>query len=103
MAEKQAWVLRLKEEISNKEYDGVSLYLCDNEPIDFLTENLQQATIIYNKEQFIQETKDYDKYMIDEFGKDSIRNGGWEHISEHFDFVKVMLIYPKGAESEEKK
>lgn len=102
MTEKQAWVLRLKEEISNKEYDGVSLYLCDNESIDFLTNDLQQATIIYDKEHYIQETKDYDKHMIDKFGKDAVRNGGWEHISEHFDFAKVMLIYPKGADLEGK-
>lgn len=88
---KTAWVLRLKKDIAKVEFDGQDMFLCDDESIEFLTDDLQQATLIYDKEQYIKETKAYDKFMIERFGKECIRNGGWEHISKHFDFVEVML------------
>ncbi len=88
---KQAWVLRLKEEISSEELDGRPYYLCDDEATDFLTDSLQDAEIIWDKEQQIEQMKNYDEYMIEKYGKDSVRNFGWEHISKLFDFVKVEV------------
>lgn len=88
---KQAWVLRLKEEISSAELDGRPYYLCDDEATEFLTANIKKSEIIWDKEKQIQEMKHYDKYMIDKYGKDAIRNFGWEHISKWFDFVEVEV------------
>lgn len=88
---KQAWVLRLKEKISSEELDGKPYYLCDDEATDFLTDSIQDAEIIWDKEQRIRGMKEYDQYFIDEFGEDAIRNFGWENISKNFDFIEVEV------------
>lgn len=88
---KTAWVLRLKKDIARIEFDGQDMFLCDDESIDFLTNDLQQATIIYDKEKQIEDFKRHDKAIIDKFGEDAVRNFGWENISKKFDFVKVGL------------
>lgn len=88
---KNAWVLLLKEEVSSAELDGRPYYLCDDDSTEFLTENINKAEIIWNKEKQIQDMKNYDKYMIEKYGEDSIRNFGWQHISKLFDFVEVEV------------
>ncbi|HLR58888.1 MAG TPA: hypothetical protein VK094_00220 [Pseudogracilibacillus sp.] len=89
---RDAWVLRLKEEVSSEDLDGRPYYLCDNEATDFLTANVNRAEIIWDKEEQIQDMKNYDKHMIKKFGLDSIRNFGWQNISKNFDFLKVEVV-----------
>lgn len=88
---KEAWVLQLKQEVANADYEGEVLFLTDSEETDydFLTENLQEATIIFDKEAEIERQKAYEKYMIDRFGPDSICNFGYTNISKNFDWVPV--------------
>lgn len=88
---KNAWALRLKEGISYSEHEGKTLYLCDDDSVDYLTENLQEAVIIFDKEKEIQRLKNYDKFFIENFGEDSVRNFGWENISKNFEFVEVKV------------
>lgn len=88
---KQAWVLRLKEEVSSRCFDGAPRYLINDESVDYLTKELQRAFVTDDKDGYMEFLKHHDQVMIDNFGKDAIRDFGWENISKHFDFVEVEV------------
>ena len=96
----KAWVLRLKNDFREDWMEeGQDYYLNDKEEDEFLTDDLQQAVIIKDKEVQIQEFKDHENYMIERFGDNAICNFGYTNIMKHFEFVHVD-IKPK---TEEKK
>lgn len=88
---REAWVLQLKQEVAKADYEGEVLFLTDSEETDydFLTENLQEATLFYDKEKAIEELKSYEKIMFEKFGPDAICNFGYTNISKNFDWVPV--------------
>lgn len=88
---KEAWVLQLKSEVAKEDYDGEVLFLTDSEETyyDFLTENLQEATLIFDKEKEIEYLKAYEKHMFEKFGPNAICNFGYTNISKNFDWVPV--------------
>ncbi len=85
-----AWVLQLKEEISNEHFDGEILYLAEDFDEE-LTDDLNRAEIYYDKEEIIEFMKEHDAILIREYGENSIRNFGWENISKNFNFVEVTV------------
>lgn len=85
----EAWVLQLKPEIAKEEYEGKVLFLTDDEDVDFLTENLQRAELIFNKEKEIEWRKAYEKSIFDRFGPNAVCNFGYTNISKNFDWVQV--------------
>lgn len=87
---KDAWVLRLKPEIAKEHHEGKTLYLTD-ETFDFLTENLQEAEVFFDKEGAEKLFKDHEKFMFERFGSDAICNFGYSNISKNFDWVPVEV------------
>lgn len=85
------WVLKLKDEFKESEMHSESYYLNDSEEDDFITDDLQQATIIKDKQAQIEYMTAYEKDMKERFGEGCICNFGITHITEHFDFVEVEL------------
>jgi hypothetical protein len=89
---KDAWVLRLKkeskEEWMNPEKD---YYLTDKEENEFLTDELNEAQLIDDKEEQIEEMKRYEEYMEKRFGDIAICNFGYTNIMENFDFAEVTV------------
>ena len=88
---RDAWALRLKQEIADEEYEGRIMYLSHREPEDNLTDDLQRATIYKNKQVQIEWFKKHEKFMEDKYGENPICNFGWTNISKNFDFVEVEV------------
>lgn len=87
---KDAWVLQLKPEIAKEDYEGETLFLTDDEECDdFLTQNLQKATLIYDKDKQIKQFKAHEKIIFDSFGSNAVCNFGYTNISKNFDWVPV--------------
>lgn len=86
---KEAWVLQLKPEVAEEDYEGKTLFLTDDEGFDFLTEDLQKADLFYDKEEAIKDLKFYEESIFDLFGPDAICNFGYTNISKNFDWVPV--------------
>lgn len=90
---KDAWVLRLKDE-SKEDYMTGDYYLDDEgEEFDFLTQDLNKATVFDDKERAIKNYKIYEKAMIKKFGPSAICNFGYTNIMKHFEFVEVELQF----------
>lgn len=90
MAEKQeAWVLRLKDEFNDEE---VARYYADNDDME-LTDDLNEANIIFNKEDAENWMKNWEKTIFDEYGKDAICNAGHTHMMKHFEWVEVEVEF----------
>lgn len=91
---KDAWVLRLKEESKESEMVG-DYYLTDNEDIDteydFLTIDLIEAQLIYDKEKEIANFKKHEEIMKNEYGENAICNFGYTNIMKNFEFVEVTV------------
>ncbi|MEK4713448.1 hypothetical protein [Sporosarcina sp. FSL K6-5500] len=90
MAVKDAWVLRLKEESKEIEMIG-DHYFRDDDECDFVTDDLQEATIYYDKDYTIEGLKKYESIMIRNYGKDAIVNFGYTNMMENFEFVEVTV------------
>lgn len=92
MAEKQdAWVLRLKDEFNDsKEVQ----YYTGNEDAE-LTADLNEANIIYNKDDAENWMKKWEEAIFSKFGNDAICNAGYTHMMKHFEFVEVEVEYPE--------
>lgn len=90
MTEKQeAWVLRLKDEFNDSK---VPQYYAEDEDVE-LTDDLNQANIIYNKDEAQNWMKKWEEAIFSKFGKDAICNAGYTHMMKHFDFVEVEIEY----------
>lgn len=88
---KEAWVLRLKDD-SKEDYMIGEYYLDDKgEEFDFLTQELNKATVFDDKERAIKNFKLYEKEMFETFGSDSICNFGYTNIMKNFEFVEVEI------------
>lgn len=96
MVVKDAWVLRLKED--SKEVGMVGdYYFNDNgEDEDWITKDLNEATIYYDKDYTIEGLKKYESIMKREYGEDAIVNFGYTNMMENFEFVKVTVSEQEG-------
>ena len=88
---KEAWVLQLKPEAAEEDYEGKTLFLTDDEDFDFLTEDLQKAQLIFDKEKQIKWFKAHEKHIFEEFGPGGVCNFGYTNISKNFDWVPVEV------------
>ena len=86
---REAWVLQLKPEVAKEQYEGKTLFLTDDDEKDFLTKNLQEAQLIYDKEKEIECRKAHETLMFDRFGPNAVCNFGYTNISKNFDWVQV--------------
>lgn len=91
---KDAWVLRLKEESKDSDMQG-DYYFRDNDESDWITEDLQEATIYDDKDAAIEIMKLHEKIMLEKYGEDAIMNFGHTNMMEHFEWVEVELTYPE--------
>lgn len=90
---KDAWVLRLKEESKDSDMVG-DYYFYDNDESDWVTDDLQKATIYDDKDAAIESMKVHEKVMLDKFGKDAIMNFGYTNMMENFEWAEVEITYP---------
>lgn len=90
MKMKDAWVLRLKDKLQDGE-TGELYYADDNEVDDFITQDLNSATIFENKEHAIQEMKAHESYMKKHFGENAVCNAGYTNMMQHFEWVEVEV------------
>lgn len=89
---KDAWILRLKDESKEEGMTG-EYYLDDEgEELDWLTQDLNKATVFDDKERAIYNFKLYEKAFVEKFGADAICNFGYTNIMKHFEFVEVEII-----------
>ncbi|WP_144511554.1 hypothetical protein [Bacillus sp. FJAT-22090] len=86
----EAWVLRLKDD-SKDGLTGEWYFADEEESDDFVTQDLNDATIFEDKEKTIQEMKDHESYMKKQFGEDAICNAGYTNMMEHFEWVEVEV------------
>jgi hypothetical protein len=90
MVEKRdAWVLLLKNEFNDSE--GARYYSDDED--EGITANINEAVIIYNKEDAENWMKKWEEAIFSKFGKDAICNAGYTHMMKHFEFVEVEVEY----------
>lgn len=82
---KVAWVLRLKDEFNDSE---VPQYYAEDEDVE-ITEDLNQANIIIDKDAAEEWMKKWEKAIFDKYGKDAICNAGFTHMMKHFEWVEV--------------
>lgn len=88
---KEAWVLRLKSESKEEDMTGDYYFDNDGDEMDWVTRDLNEATVFMDKDAAIENFKTYEKAVFEKFGKDSICNFGWTNISKNFDFVEVEV------------
>lgn len=93
---KDGWVLKLKEDVREDGMEG-DFYYCDDEDSeflieDFLVQDLNAASIIYDKDAAIAEMKGHEEYMINKFGKDAIVNAGYTNMMKNFEWFEVEVI-----------
>ena len=87
----EAWVLRLKYEAKETGMVGDYYFNVDDGENDWVTDDLQKATIYPDKEREIETMKSHDKYMAARYGEDAIRNYGYINMMKNFEFVEVEL------------
>lgn len=92
MAVKDAWVLRLKEESKDSDMVG-DYYFNDNgdDDSDWVTNELSEATIYYDKNYTIEGLKRYERILIDHYGQEAIVNFGYTNMMKNFEFVEVEV------------
>lgn len=94
MKMRDAWVLRLKEESKEPEMVG-DYYLTDDEDIDteydFLTNDVNEAQLVYDKEKQITVFKKHEEFMKNKFGEHAICNFGYSNIMKNFEWVEVEV------------
>lgn len=89
---KDAWVLRLKEEFKEEGMTGDFYFDGDGEELNWLTQDLNKATIFEDKEQAIKNFKLHEKAIFEKYGTDAICNFGYTNIMKHFEFIAVEII-----------
>lgn len=84
---KEAWVLRLKDEFNDSE---IPQYYAEDEDVE-LTEDLNEANIVTDKDAAEDSMKKWEKAIFDKYGKDAICNAGFTHMMKHFEWVEVEV------------
>ncbi|MGG3798957.1 hypothetical protein [Metabacillus fastidiosus] len=87
---RDAWVLQLK----NESKDGTTgdYYFIDGDICDeFVTQNLNDATVFEDKDKAIEEMKKHEAFIKDQYGEDAICNVGYTNMMKHFEFVEVEI------------
>lgn len=87
---REAWVLRLKDE-SKDGQTGEFYYSDENEFDDFVTQDLNDATIFKNKEKAIREMKAHEAVIKKEFGDDAVCNAGYTNMMRLFEWIEVEV------------
>lgn len=88
---KDAWVLKLKEEMKDETMIG-DYYYQDQGYAEFLTQDLSESTIIDSKEEAIAEMKAHESIIVKQFGEGAICNGGYTSMMQKFEWVEVEVI-----------
>ncbi|RST57642.1 hypothetical protein D5F11_021520 [Siminovitchia terrae] len=88
---KDAWVLRLKPEIAEEHHGNETLYLTDDEELDFLTDDIQKAQLVFDKEKEIESMKTHERIILEKFGPGAICDFGYTNITKNFDWVEVEV------------
>lgn len=92
MAIKDAWVLRLKDKTKDENcMQGEWYFNSQDEANDWLTTELDRATLYFDKAQTIEEFKKHEKEMIDRFGNHAICDFGFTNMMSNFEFVEVTV------------
>ncbi|MEK4712265.1 hypothetical protein [Sporosarcina sp. FSL K6-5500] len=92
MAVKDAWILRLRDEVKGENNMSGEWYFDNkNEDNDFLTMDTNVATLYFDKEKGIRDFKNYEQSMIDKFGNHAICNFGYTSMMKNFEFVEVTV------------
>lgn len=86
---KDAWVLRLREESKEEDMTGDYYLGEDGEELDWLTQDLQKASIITDKESYVENLKLHEQLIFERYGDDAVCNFGYTNIMKHFEFVEV--------------
>lgn len=86
---KDAWVLRLREESKEEGMTGDYFLEADGEELDWLTQDLNKALIIEDKESHVENLKIHEQLIYERYGKDAVCNFGYTNIMKHFEFVEV--------------
>ncbi|GKV55993.1 hypothetical protein NCCP2222_19400 [Sporosarcina sp. NCCP-2222] len=94
MKTKDAWVLRLKEESKELGMTGEYYHDENGEELDWITDDLQKATLYKDKDKEIELMKEHEQTLINMFGKDAVINFGYTNMMKHFEFVEVELVDP---------
>lgn len=87
---KDAWVLRLREESKEEEMVG-DYYFADGEEVDWLTQDLNDALIIKDKESYIENLKVHEQFIYETYGEGAICNFGYTNMMKNFEFVEVEI------------
>lgn len=92
---KDGWVLRLKDESKEDGMEG-DFYYCDDEDSEFLVEeylvqDLNGASIFYDKDAAIAHLKWHEKQIFERFGKDAICNAGYTNMMNNFEWFEVEV------------
>lgn len=97
MVTKDAWVLRLKDKTKvENDMAGEWYFNSHDEENDWLTMEISDGTLYFDKEIAIEDFKKYEQAMIDNFGNHAICNFGYTNIMDNFDFVEVTVSEEEG-------
>jgi hypothetical protein len=89
---KDAWVLRLREESKEEDMTGdYYLEANDGEGIDWLTQDLNKALIIADKESHIENLKIHEQLIHERYGEDAVCNFGYTNIGKILNLLKLRL------------
>lgn len=88
---KNAWVLRLKEESKTGDMVGDYYFNDNGDNDDWITNDLNEATIYYDKDYTIEGLKKYERIMKREYGNDAVVNFGYTNMMKNFEFVEVEV------------
>lgn len=85
-----AWVLKLKEEAKEDGMSGDFFYQ-DEGYAEFLTQDINESTIFYDKEEAIAEMKAHEEYMLKKFGDKAIINAGYTNMMKNFEWAEAEI------------
>lgn len=94
-----AWVLRLKDDAKEEGMVG-DYYYQDEEYAEFLTQDLTESTIFYDKEAAVASMKFHEDYMFKKFGDQAFINAGYTNMMKNFEWVEVEVESPESTKEE---
>lgn len=89
---KDAWVLRLKDDSKEPGMTGKYYHEVNGEELEWITDDLQKATIYEDKEKEIELMKEHERTLISRYGDDAENNFKYTNMMKHFEFVEVELV-----------
>ena len=66
-------------------------YFLDNDESDWVTNDLQEATIYDDKNSTIESMKMHEKVMLEKFGGNAVMNFGYTNMMKHFEWLEVEV------------